>query len=214
MTYVWTALALLFLLLGVWLVKLLFFKPCNIDHFFGRVMLSFIWGYPELLSTIRMLERFGIHSHNKKLSDESEAHAAKQAAKGKRFLEILRSYNRDKLDPGQQLSYDIMEWFIRDNVEAEPFRHHNYPVNQLFGVQNQLPTFMVSMHQVKNKRDARYYNIRLSRVRRKFEQVIESLKIREEKGVIPPKFVFEKVLAEMENFISPAAEQNILYTSL
>ncbi|MFT5758388.1 MAG: hypothetical protein ACI9LM_003129 [Alteromonadaceae bacterium] len=37
---------------------------------------------------------------------------------------------------------------------AKEFRHHNYPVNQLFGVQNGYPSFMEAQHQVNSIGDA------------------------------------------------------------
>lgn len=208
------ALGLLLALGIIWLLKLIFFKPFNINHFFERSMFGFALTSPELMSQIRILEKAGIYCHNKKLDNHSEAFLLKQEAQLRRNLKILHSYSREKLKPQQQLSYDILQWFLEDMVAGEKFRHHDYPVNQLFGVQNQLPTFMATTHQIKSKRDARHYIIRLSKVKRKFEQVLEGLKLRTEKGIIPPLFVIEKVLAEMENFIAVQVENNILYTTM
>ena len=41
--------------------------------------------------------------------------------------------------------------------------------------------------------------------------MVEDLKIRTEKGVIPPRFVLEKVLAEIDGFIAGETEQQLLY---
>jgi uncharacterized protein (DUF885 family) len=43
---------------------------------------------------------------------------------------------------------------------------------------------------------------------------MEGLKLRESKGILPPRFTVEKVLAEMKGFAAPAPDQNILYTHL
>jgi len=177
-------------------------------------MLGFALGNPEILSAVRIFERLGIHGHNKKLNNVSDVFQDNQIEKAKKNLEILQRYDRSKLTAEKRLSHDIMDWFLKDTVAGAKYRHHNYPVNQLFGVQNQLPTFMVSTHQVNNKRDAEYYVIRLSKVRTKFEQVLEGLRIREQKGIIPPLFVIEKVLDEMKNFTAVPAQENILYTNL
>jgi uncharacterized protein (DUF885 family) len=40
------------------------------------------------------------------------------------------------------------------------------------------------------------------------------LRIREERNIIPPRFVIERVLDEMRNFVETPPEENILYTSL
>jgi uncharacterized protein (DUF885 family) len=98
--------------------------------------------------------------------------------------------------------------------EAEKFRFHNYPVNQMFGVQNGFPSFMESTHQVHSARDAEDYVSRLSQVGRKFDQVLDGLRHRESLGIMPPQFVVTKVLEEMRNFVTTPAEEGILMVSL
>jgi uncharacterized protein (DUF885 family) len=44
--------------------------------------------------------------------------------------------------------------------------------------------------------------------------MMEGLKIREEKGIIPPKFVVRRVIDEMQGFVDKPSTENILYTSL
>lgn len=83
----------------------------------------------------------------------------------------------------------------------------------MFGVQNEFPGFMANVHQVHNRRDADYYNERLSAIGPKFGQVLEGLKLREKHGVVPPTFVIDKVLAEMNALVAQPAGQSILYTS-
>jgi uncharacterized protein (DUF885 family) len=90
---------------------------------------------------------------------------------------------------------------------------HNYPVNQLFGVQNEFPSFMANTHRLLAARDCEYYRQRLIAVGLKFDQLLDSLKVREQKGILPPRFVVEKVLAEMNNFVTQPAAENILATS-
>jgi len=68
-------------------------------------------------------------------------------------------------------------------------------------------------HQVQTPHDGDQYVQRLAKFPRKMEQVVEGLKLRESKGVLPPKFVFAKVLSEMRGFSGIPAKENILYTS-
>jgi len=91
---------------------------------------------------------------------------------------------------------------------------HDYPVNQLFGVQSSTPDFMVQIHPIGDRRDARNYIARLNAFSVKFDQLLEGLRLRESRGVVPPRFVIERVLAEMRAFIAVPARQNILYTHL
>ncbi|HQG40513.1 MAG TPA: DUF885 domain-containing protein, partial [Spirochaetales bacterium] len=56
------------------------------------------------------------------------------------------------------------------------------------------------------------YIKRLNKFPLKFSQVMEGLKIREQKGILPPRFVIERVLDEMKEFIAKPAVENPLYT--
>ena len=58
---------------GLFLAHTWYFKPVNINLFFARTMLQIMLESPELLSTLRVLEPFGIEGHNAKLEDESLA---------------------------------------------------------------------------------------------------------------------------------------------
>ncbi|GAA5445198.1 hypothetical protein Misp06_03395 [Microbulbifer sp. NBRC 101763] len=79
---------------------------------------------------------------------------------------------------------------------------------------NKLPEFLVELHQINSIKEADYYLSRLSEVDRKFSQVLDGLRIREQKKILPPRFVIDRVLKEMQGFIDVPAQENILYTSL
>ncbi|HXV73822.1 MAG TPA: DUF885 domain-containing protein, partial [Sphingomonadales bacterium] len=87
------------------------------------------------------------------------------------------------------------------------------PVNQLFGLQNSVPRFLDTFHQVENARDAEHYLKRLAGIETKFAQNMEGLKAREEMGIIPPTFVIDKVIEGMTSFVATPAEENVLYAS-
>ena len=107
----------------------------------------------------------------------------------------------------------VLDWFLDDLVRGEAFRYHDYPVNQLSGVQIDEPDFMVQIHRVIDRRSANRYLERLDGFPLFFDQVIESVKLRESKGISPPRFVLTEVLAQMRAFVGKPANENILYTS-
>jgi uncharacterized protein (DUF885 family) len=72
---------------------------------------------------------------------------------------------------------------------------------------------MAQTHQVANRHDADAYIARLDLFPQKFAQVIEGLNEREAKGVVPPKFTIDEVLAQMRGFIASQPEEHMLYTS-
>lgn len=195
-------------------VHLLLFRPYSIDLFFERVLAQRLLNDPEALSELRLVEQYGITWHSDELTDISPAAQEKRAARERKQLETLRAYDRNRLTPSQRLSAEILEWSLSVAVEGHRWQYHNYPVNQLFGVQNALPTFMATAHPIADAGDARDYIIRLSRFDDKFAQLMEGLRLREAAGVLPPRFVIDKVLAEMRGFIGVPATDNILHVTL
>jgi len=205
-------LVLVVVVAGVFFVHVWYFKPYKIDWFYGRVFGQFALQSPELLSNMRILPAWA-DFYSDKLDDASPAHEAAMAEMIKQDVETLHRYDRNALDRDGQLSYDVLDYFLSIQVEGDRFRDHDFPVNQMAGIQSSLPSFMSETHQVNNRHDADAYIARLDKFPQKFDQVIEGLRLRESKGVLPPKFTVDGVLKQMDGFVGVPAEQNMLYTS-
>lgn len=205
-------LAVTLLAATVFLVNLVWFRPFSLNHYYEKVFVSFLLEQPELLSMLGIAEQFGYRRHNAHLNDASEAKAERDFAQWRGFLADLKAYDFARQTPAQQLSTRVLTWYIESQVEGEKFRFHDYPVNQLQGVQSQTPEFLMQQHRIADRRGAEDYLSRLGEVGRKFDQVLEGLALRESKGVVPPRFVIEKVLAEMKRFAGQPAGENPLAT--
>ncbi len=200
---------IIFLLAGIFITNLIWFKPFSINMFFSRVFVEFALQSPELISSLGL----PIDWYNDELDDESDAKSLQLFDKLDDDLGTLHDYDFNSLSYQQKISYEVMDSFLQSMRDGKKFRHYNYPLNQLFGVQNAFPSFMDSAHRVKSKEDAEDYIARLQKVKTKFSQVLVGLKMREKEKIIPPTFVVEKVLKEMNGFISTPVKDNILYKS-
>ncbi len=199
-------------LAAIGFVHVWYFKPFSIDLFYGRVFAKFALQSPQMLSSMRILPPWA-DFYSGKLDDASPAHAEAMSKQVADALVTLRRYDREALDREGRLSYDALEFFLANQVEGDRFRLHDFPVNQMFGVQSNQPDFMAQTHQVNRLSDAENYLRRLDQFPRNFAEVIEDLRLREAKGVFPPQFTVEKVLAQMHAFIATPASENMLYTS-
>jgi uncharacterized protein (DUF885 family) len=189
-------------------------KPMRFRSFVDREVLKMAFESPETLTSLGFLESIGITSHNGELDDASLEKADELFVKLKQVHKTLNSYENESLSESDLLSKEIALYLLDFAKESEKFRYHNYPVNQLFGIQNGYPSFMEAQHQINTADDVENYLLRLTLVERKFTQELEGIKLREEKGIIPPAFVIERVLEEMNAFVDKPIEENILYTSL
>jgi uncharacterized protein (DUF885 family) len=201
-------LSILFIMV-ILLINIIWFKPFFIKIFYEKASVELIIDQHELMSMLGLPIRY----FNNKFTDVSIKQEEKRRKKYEKTLHTLKKYNYDRLNEEEKLSYDILTWQLADRISSVPWQYHNYPVNQLNGIQSELPKFMDSFHRVKNDKDARDYITRLSKFPVKFSQIFEGLQKREEMGIIPPKFVIEKVLIEMNKFIDADVEKNILWFS-
>ena len=208
----WAGLCLLTLLLLVAAVAVhtWYAKPLSINWFYTRVFAQFALDNPELLTRMRLVEPMGIRGHNAKLADSSPAETERAFARLQDDYATLKRYDSRAYTGQDRLSYEILDYFIGIQVRGGAWRYHNFPVNQLFGIQSELPNLMTQSQQVNDATDAEHYLARLGQFPRKLEEVIESLKLRESKKIIPPKFVVEKVSEQINRFLAAGVQGNAL----
>ena len=131
---------------------------------------------------------------NKKLVQDLEQAKERQKYLKDNVEEIV-------LNDVTRLSYRLFKQDVENEIADFEFRFHNYPVNQMFGYHSQLPAFLINMHRIDSLADAKAYISRLNGIPKAFDDVIEGIKLREQNGILPPKFVFEKVLEDSQNVI-------------
>lgn len=141
-----------------------------------------------------------------------------------KIQQILHRYDRNNLGVQEKLTYDILDHFLGDYLGCLSFEYGSlespiqpfvpYPVNQLFGVQNNLPDYMEkNIHRVVDKKSAERYVFSLFRSV-KFQNWIDELRLRERNGVTPPRFIIEEALEQTKQFVLVPPGENILFTSL
>jgi len=189
-------------------------KPFMFRSLLDREMVKMAFDSPETLTSLGFLESIGVTGHNAELDDDRPEKLELMFAQAKQVSEWIRGYPDNELDDSDRLSKEIALYLLDFLNDAYAFRHHNYPVNQMFGLQSNFPSFMQAQHQVHSIEDAENYIARLNKLPTKFAQNLQGLKIREQKQIIPPAFVIERVLDEMLNFVDTQVEENILYSSL
>lgn len=189
-------------------------KPFLFRAYLDREVLKLALEDPETLTSLGFLESMGIKGHNAELDDVHPDRTDEFFDNLRSFRDGIEQYDDEDLDKNQLLTKEIALYLLDIADEAYPYRFHNYPANQMFGIQSSFPSFMQSMHQVKSLEDAENYISRLNQLDRKYRQYLLGLEIRENKSIIPPRFVVDRVLEQMEKFIATPVKENILYTSL
>ncbi|MFT6134776.1 MAG: hypothetical protein ACJAZM_001270, partial [Cyclobacteriaceae bacterium] len=172
----WTSRTLLTLLLvgTFWVVNLIWFRPFNISHFYDKVFIEFALSDPELVTQLGIPVLYDIYKDD--LSDASDQKNQEEMARVRSNYETLLSYDFESQSEANKLNTQILGWYLAKEIEGEQFFYHGYPVNQMFGVQSNLPSMMESSHKLRDKSDVEAYITRLSKFDTKFNQIVEGLK--------------------------------------
>ncbi len=112
MKWIGGILLLLVVVLAVFLINLIWFRPWSLNLFYEKIFAQVLFEEPELLSSLGLVEQFGITGHNAKLGDVSPAHQQRYFDRAKQNLEELRSYPLERQNASQRLSTKILEWYI------------------------------------------------------------------------------------------------------
>jgi uncharacterized protein (DUF885 family) len=118
-----------------------------------------------------------------------------------RLMYLKENVEEEILNESTRLSYRLYKQQQENEIADFEFRFYNYPINQMHGYQSGIPAFLINMHRIDSVPDAKAYISRLNGLPKVFDEIVEGLKIREQNGIMPPKFVFERALEDSRNVI-------------
>lgn len=149
-----------------------------------------------------MQTRLGRKTDYGKWDDFSTQKYVEDLEKAKKRLDYLDNKVEEvALDESTMLSYRLAKQRLKDEIADYDYRFYDYPINQMHGYHAELPAFLINMHRIDSVADAEAYIERLNGLPKVMEQIVEGLKVREQNGILPPKFVFEKVIEDSKNVI-------------
>jgi len=155
----------------------------------------------EVKESPMMQAQLGLKSDYGKWDDFSNLKYAEDRDQAKARLDYLDNIDLETLDKDTRLSYELFRRQVKNEIEDYKYRFYDYPVNQMHGYHAELPSFLINMHRIDSIADARAYISRLEGFEKAMDDIIEQLKLREQNGIIPPKFVFDRTLDASRNII-------------
>ena len=167
------------------------------NAFFDRVFDEAVARSPMFMAQL------GIKKDTDKWDDISDARAMEDFVITVQHLaELKRSLNFELLDDQTKVSYRMFVNDAERSIEGWKWRYYNYPFNQMSGLHSEAPAFLINYHPITNVADAQAYISRLRGLALLFDQLIEGVRIRETKNIIPPRFVFPLVADSIKEVIS------------
>lgn len=206
----------------VWMVySLVWGTPPLIHLAVERLALRMVLADPETLTQLGLLDNTLLDFHSGRLTDVSPRADVNQRRFDREGLALIRRYQPDRLKGQKWVTYQLMRWYFEQNLRGHRFDYHwtagpvfmgPYPVNHVCGVQVDLVQFLSTYHKIKGRRSLRRYLHRLGQVGWKLAGLQAGLQARAADGVIPPRFVIEKSLVQINALLAEPADDSPLYT--
>jgi uncharacterized protein (DUF885 family) len=198
--------------LAVFIVNLIWFRPWSLNLFYEKVFAEVVFDHPELLSTLGLVEQFGITSHNGKLDDESSAHQQQEFDRWKRDLTQLREHPRSPVVVPKAFCACARLVF------ANASRRRKVAVAQLSSQSALRRAEPISFFHGKHapavtRKDCEYYREASRCLPKKFDQLLENLKVREQNKFCRHVSLLRSGAQGNVGFCRHAGFENILATS-
>jgi len=133
-----------------------------------------------------------------------EAEARSYDAERSALKEMRARFDPAKLSPENRLSFRLFEKRAARTEAAFKYNDYGYVFDQMNGAQSQIPAFLINIHRIDTKSDARSYVNRLYGIGPALNEAIGQAKSRAANGIMPPKWVYPYVIADSRNVITGA----------
>lgn len=182
----------------------------NIDDFFRDFTAAWVRGNPNLATASRYFTGEEQDRLERQLTPQTAAYRRARIQLAKQGLEQLRKFDRGKLTPTQRISADLMQWQLDTVIREEPYLDYTFPLEQMNGANVTLIETLTVRHPLTNEKDAGNYVAALRQVSTRMEEAIAEARALAAKNIIPPKFILNATIKQMQGFADPAPAQNPL----
>jgi len=161
----------------------------KLNKWFEDRFMESVRAYPQFMTSLGMDER------QDEWNDPSRSYQLEQLDKTRQALADMREmFDYDALDETSKLSYRLFEKNADDELEGRQWWDHGYTYTQMRGSHSSLPTFLMNQHRIKDLEDAQNYLTRLETLHEVLDVRTNQAKEKFEKGIAPPKFVYDFVI--------------------
>jgi len=155
----------------------------------------------ELKTHPQMATAVGDYRYNDQLNDYSLAGVESQNGRDQAYLARLKAIPVAGFPEQDKLSHEVLARSLEQRIANHGFKEYEMPVNQMGGPQTSLADLPLSapLDSVKHYED---YIARLHEIPRVFKQTEEMLSAGKRDGLMPVRFLLEKVPAQCEGVIA------------
>ncbi len=146
----------------------------------------------------------GIKTQHDQWNSVAEAHLDETRKINEARLLLLATFDKEQMDEPSGLSWDLYRSQLQRSIASDEFRHHKFVIHQYRGPHTQAASNLINIHTVSDLADAQAYIGRLNNIGPWFDQVIEQMRIRQEKNLLLADWQYPQMIQASKNIISGA----------
>ncbi|MGJ7917995.1 DUF885 domain-containing protein [Massilia sp. LXY-6] len=184
------------------------------DTWADRFAEDWVRANPQTATSTQYFEGAEQDALDRQLTPQTGEQRRKMVKLAKTGVARLDAFLAGPLSEEQRTSASVMRWSLANTVASEPFEDNSFVFNQFGGVQVGLVNFMTNTHPLRRASDLSSYMARLEQVGQRMDEALVKAKEAAAKGLLPPRFILERAQYQVELFLKPEANQNVLVTTL
>jgi uncharacterized protein (DUF885 family) len=199
-------------IISLYIINLFAMKPYSMDHYLAKELTMSLLDSPEFMTYVGIFDKYNAFlKHNQKLSIRTLEDGDEDYQDSLDHLSMLQSYDPSKLSDIQKVTQKIAIFDTENNInEFKNFRYHSYPFNQIGGNHLGLVEFMTDTHPIRDFREASDYIKRVEKFDDSLSEDLIWLEEQKRLGIFAPKYVFDHVIAQLNDLIAYEDSNNPL----
>ncbi|EPF6238788.1 TPA: DUF885 domain-containing protein [Acinetobacter baumannii] len=162
---------------------------------------------PEIATTLGDLR------YNNRWTEFSKTQIEKDKKTTQNFLKRFEAIDSTGFSATDQLNKDLMIYQLKESLKYYDLKLYEMPFNQMWGLHLQFPGF-ISAIPFDNAKQYQDYISRLKQIPLILEQGIQLAKQGQKDGLMPPKYLIEKVAKQIDSIATPAGKDSVFASPL
>lgn len=188
-------------------------QAASVSDFFAEFTDSWMQRQPSATTYSGYFEGDTQRAMDRQLTPESDAFDGETVALAKQGLARLAGFDRAAMSEVERVSAELMQWQLQSIIDGAAFSNTQFPLNQMRGVNVSLPNLMTVAHPLRDAQDAESYLARLGQFDLRMGEAVEAARQRAADGILPPRFILQSTITQMQRFIdSPPADNPLVST--
>lgn len=151
--------------------------------------------------TVVSPQSFDISDYSLSIGHYTTQAAALAVNTANTYLSRLKLIPYDSLNDEDKITYDIILWYLNNNISLSQFTYYDEPLSQTIGIQTQLP-ILFSEYKFREKKDIDEYLKLLEQIGTYFDEICQYEKEKSAKGMFMADFSAKRVINSCNAFLS------------